>query len=152
MENLKLKGIVNYKVFDKDWNLKSDTTDTNLIVNAGIAESIKRIGGITANAFTYLAIGSSSTAVDATQTALVSELTTNGWERKSATVTAETTTVAWDTLQLVANWTFTWVATMNEVWVFNAVSWWVMLGRQVPNVKNFDADETLQITYKIILS
>jgi hypothetical protein len=149
---LKLKWLVEYKHFDKNWNLISVDTDTNLIVNAGIAQVIQLAWWLGWTAFTYLATGSGTTAPAAGQTALVTENTASGSGRKSATTTAQTTTITWDTLQLVATWNFTGNITVWEVWVFNAASWGAMLARQVPSLKYFDDWETLEITYKIVLS
>ena len=153
-EGFKLKGIVNYRAIDKDGNLKFDTTEENLIVNAGLAEVTNLLGNVsTPVAFTFLANGSSSTAAAPTQTTLVAENSATGSARAAATVTQETTNVADDTLQLVHQWTITGNITVNEVGIFNATPAGTMLCRQVTSAtKNLVNGDTFTVTYKIIVA
>ena len=153
--NLKLKGIVEYAVFNADGSKDEARSEivNNLIVNAGLAESVQLIGGLGGTAFSALAIGSGSTAAAATDTALQTEITTNGGARGAAAVTAQTTSVSGDTLQFIKTWNFTGSVTVNEVGIFNNnTSGGDMLGRQVTSSKSFVNGESLQITYKVVLS
>lgn len=126
-------------------------TINNTITNTGKAASISRLGvssGTTA--FTYLAIGTGTTAAAATDTALETESTTPSLARASATVSQETTTTTGDTLQLVKEWTATTSATITECGAFNASSGPVMLGRQVFSAVNVASSDTLRVTYKFV--
>lgn len=104
------------------------------LMNTGKAEIAKLMNGVdTPTAFTYMAIGSGSTAEAATQTALVTEITTNGGARAAATCA------------YVANYTARWTrlfefsgnVTLREVGIFNASSGGDMLLRHV-----YAADKT----------
>ena len=155
MEALKLRGIVNYKAWDKSWVLKFDTTEENTIMNVGLAEITNLLGNVSSPvAFTYLANwASTATPIDPTLTALVSENSATGSARASATVTQETTNVADDTLQLVHQWTITGNITVNEVGIFNATPAGTMLCRQVTSAtKNLVNGDTFTVTYKIIVA
>ena len=102
------------------------------ITNVGLAEVAGLAGDTgTCTAFTYLALGSGSTAFVATQTALVTEITTVGLARAAATVSRTTTTDTNDTLTLTKQWTATGAATVREAGVFNASSAGDMLARKV---------------------
>ncbi|MBU2249581.1 MAG: hypothetical protein KKD77_22735 [Gammaproteobacteria bacterium] len=115
-------------------------------VNAGLALVADRVGAVAAGAaVTYLALGTGSTAVDPTDTALEAEITDTGLERAAATVTRVTTTVANDTLQLYKDWTATGVKILREIGAFNAASAGSMLARKV-----FDAITTANTDHVIM--
>ena len=82
-------------------------------------------------AFTYIAVGSGTTAFNATQTALVTEITGAGLARTTGTCSQVTTTVADDTMQNTKAFSVTASATIGEVGLFNASSAGDMLCRTV---------------------
>jgi len=88
------------------------------IVNKGLEMIAKLLNGIVATPFTYLAVGSGSTAEDAAQTALVTELTDGGLARAAATCTYEAS--------YKAKWTKTFSVTLSrtvrETGIFDAAS------------------------------
>lgn len=150
MENLKIKGIVHYLHKNAQGEVVSEETRENVITNTGLAAMAGLVGNTGAvNAFTFLALGSDATAAAAAQTALLAEISADGWERAAATVSRVTTTVTNDTLQLVNVFSFTGTQTVREVGVFNAGSAGVMLARQVPTEKAMTDGDTLTITYQI---
>lgn len=100
------------------------------------------------NAFTYLEVGTSSTAVSTAHTALQAAITDTGLARASATITRQTTTSTNDTLQLVYSWTATGSKTIEEVGVFNASSAGVMLCRALTGSITVQNATILTITYK----
>ncbi len=121
--------------------------------NAGLAE-IAGLSGDTGSPteFTYLALGTGTTAFSATQTALVSEISANGLARAEATASRITDTVANDTLQLTYKWTATGAQTFAEIGAFNASSGGDMAWRQVISPakslpSGSDYTLTIQITY-----
>lgn len=144
-------------VIHEAWNSKGEKiledVGTNVITNTGLAELANLAGNVsTPTAFTYLANGSDATAASASQSALISENTTNGSARASATMSRVTTTVTNDTLQLVKSWSLTGSVTVQEVGVFNAASSGIMLARQVTSSKSFGNGDTYQVTYQIIFA
>lgn len=121
---------------------------SNLITNAGIAGIASRINGNGAEAvFNYIAIGTGTTAANATDTTLETEITTDGGERKVGTATRTTTDITNDTAVLSATFTFSSSFTVTESWVLNAASGGTLLARQVFADINVNADDSLVITW-----
>ena len=151
-QGIKFDGVYTIEVRDKDGNLKDREVVENLIVNTGLAEIAGLVGNTgSPTAFTYLAVGSASTAAAATDTTLETELTDGGLERAAATVTRTTTTATNDTLQLVKTFTVTGTKTVREVGVFNDSSAGTMLSRSVLTTdKNLEGGNTFTLTYQLI--
>lgn len=103
----------------------------NIITNAGKAQIALLAGDASATPFTYLALGTSSTAVEVTDPALGAEITDTGLARTTATVSRITTSVTNDTLSLAYTWTATGVKTIQEIGIFNASSSGTMLGHKL---------------------
>ena len=122
---------------------------SNLVTNAGMAGVASRINGDGAEAaFTYIAIGIGTTAANATDTTLVSEITTVGGARASATASRVLTDVANDTAQLVHTFNFTGSLAVTESGALNAASTGTLLARQVFSAINVASGDSLQITWK----
>ena len=151
-QGVKFDGVYTIEVRDKDGNLKDREVVENLIVNTGLAEIAGLVGNTgSPTAFTYLAVGSASTAAAATDTTLETELTDGGLERAAATVTRATTTATNDTLQLVKAFSVTGTKTVREVGVFNDASVGTMLSRSVlTSDKNLESGDTFTLTYQLI--
>jgi hypothetical protein len=125
----------------------------NLVVNAGKAGVASRINGAGGEAaFTYIAIGTGTTAPSATDTALQSEITTGGGARAAATATRVTTTVTNDTAQLQVTFNFTASFAVTESGVFNAATGGTMLARQTFTAINVANGDSLQITWRFQVS
>jgi hypothetical protein len=149
MDNFSLAGRVKLDCY-KDGVLKWTTGwISNGITNAGKAQIALLAGDASATPFTYLAVGTSSTAFAAAQTALQAETVTNGLERAAATVSRVTTTVTNDTLQLVKTWTASGSVAVEEVGIFNANSAGTLLGRALTGTKSVVSGETLTGTYQV---
>lgn len=151
-ETLKIKGRVSFQIIDIYGNVRDTWSVNNLIVNAGKALLASLAGDAAAVPFTFLALGTSSTAVAASQTALQAEITTNGFQRAAATVSRITTTVTNDTLRLVKTFTATGSHTVEEVGIFNDASAGTMLGRALTTTKSVVSGETLAVTYDVIFA
>ncbi len=151
-QGIKFDGVYTIEVRDKDGNLKDREVVENLIVNTGLAEIAGLVGNTgSPTAFTYLAVGSASTAAAATDTTLETELTDGGLKRASATVTRTTTTATNDTLQLVKTFNVTGTKTVREVGVFNNSTSGTMLSRSVLTAdKNLESGDTFTLTYQLI--
>ena len=147
------KGFGSMVCRDKDGNIKWELNFTNTITNVGFAVIAGLAGNTGAQtAFTYLAVGTSSTAPSASQTALGGEITTNGLGRAAATVSRVTTTQTNDTLQLYKLFTVTGTSTVEEAGVFNDATTGTMLGRALTSSKTVVNGDTLAITYKVKFS
>jgi len=150
MDSFKIAGKVKLDCHNSDGSLKWTTGwINNGICNEGKAQIALLAGDGTATAFTYLAVGTSSTAFAASQTALQGEISTNGLSRASATVSRVTTTVTNDTLQLTKTWSVSGSSTVEEIGIFNAASNGTMLGRALTGTKAVVNGETLAATYQV---
>lgn len=116
-----------------------------MITNVGKEQDNKRLGGLTANPFTYVAVGTGTTTPSATDTALVNEVM-----RVSATVSLITTTTTNDTLKLLATFNFTSSYTIGECGVFDASSGGNMYSRAlISPTKSVANGDSLVIDYRI---
>lgn len=150
MDNFDLAGRIKLDCYKPDGSLKWTTGwIKNTIVNEGKAQIALLAGDASATPFTYLAVGTSSTAPAASQTALQAEISTNGLSRAAATVSRVTTTVTNDTLQLVKAWSVSGSSTVEEIGIFNASSNGTMLGRALTGSKAVVNGETLTGTYQV---
>jgi hypothetical protein len=154
MDTSRIKGFIRLTIHDKDGKLRDDSGwMENLTMNVALAVFSGLVGNTgSQTAFTYLAVGTSSTAVAASQTTLGAEITDTGLARAAATVSRTTTNQTNDTLQLVKAWTATGSKTVEEIGYFNASSGGVMGGRALTTSKALTNGETLTATYKIIFT
>lgn len=120
----------------------------NGTTNAGKAQFALLVGA-SGTPFSFLGLGTSSTAFSPSQTTLQAELTTLGLGRASATVSQVTTTATNDTLQLYKVFASTGTTTIEEIGYFNAVSAGVMGGRALTGSKPVDTGETITATYQV---
>ena len=122
---------------------------SNLVTNAGLAGEASRNNGAGAEAaFTYVGIGIGTTAANASDTTLESEITTNGGERGAGSASRVTTDVTNDTAQLVLTFNFTGGFAVTESGVLNAASVGTLLARQVFSAINVISGDSLQVTWK----
>lgn len=125
----------------------------NLTMNAGLAVFAGLAGNVGSQiAWGWLALGTSSTAVSASQTTLSAEITDTGLQRAAATVTRITTNQTNDTLQLSKTFTATGTKAIEEVGYFNASSAGVMGGRKLTGTKTVNNGETATFVYQIIFT
>ncbi len=152
MNEIKIKGHVKVEHF-RDGNLIEITERDNTITNAFFAVVSGLVGNTGSQvAMTYLALGTSSTAPAASQTALQAETVVSGLTRTSATISRTTTTQTNDTLQLTKTFTAGGSATIQEVGVFNDPTTGVMACRALTGAKALVSGDTLAITYTIKFS
>ncbi len=152
MDTTKTKGSIDIEIV-RDGKTILKKTVFNGITNAGFAAMAGLVGNTGAiSAFTYLAVGTSSTAFSAGQTALIGEISTSGLSRASATVSRVTTTQTNDTLQLAKTFTLSGSATVEEIGAFNAASTGIMLGRALTGTLSLVNGDELTTTYKFKFS
>jgi hypothetical protein len=147
-----LKGTYTFEIRDVDGNIKDSWTVDNIVTNAGKAQLALLTGDASAVPFTYLAVGTSATAVAATDTTLTAEIVDSGLERAAGTVSRVTTTTTNDTFQITKTWTASGSKTVEEVGVFNAASAGTMLSHALTTSKAVTSGETLTATYALRLS
>jgi hypothetical protein len=147
-----LKGTYTFEIRDVDGNIKDSWTVDNIVTNAGKAQLALLTGDASAVPFTFLAIGTSATAVAATDTTLTAEIVDSGLERAAGTVSRVTTTVTNDTFQITKTWTASGSKTVEEVGVFNAASAGTMLSHALTTSKAVTAGETITATYQLRFS
>lgn len=151
-ESLKIEGIINFKHFRKG-KLIDERIVKNLITNAGLAAVAGLVlTDVSVNDFDYIAIGTGTTAANAADTALETEITTNGGQRAAGTGTRVTTTQTNDTAQLVVTFNFTGSFAVTEAGMLNAGASGDLLCRQVFAAINVVSSDSLQVTWKIQVS
>lgn len=153
MDSIKSTGVFQLKCFGKDGQLKWDTgLIPNITTNAGKAQFASLVGDASAIPFTYLAVGTSSTAVAATDTTLGAEIVDTGLARASATVGRTTTSVTNDTLSLTYTWTASGSKTVQEIGYFNASSSGTLGGHALTGAKAVVNGDALIATYSVQFS
>lgn len=149
-ESLKVEGFIAITHTDKDGNLKGKRETKNIITSAGLAQIALLAGDATAVPFTYLALGTGTTAANIADTTLGAETVVSGLARAVATVARVTTTVTNDTLQLTKVFTSAGANTaVTECGIFNAASIGTLLGRQVFTALNTISGDMITLVYQI---
>ncbi len=152
MENtINVKGHIEYKII-RNGKVIKQWENHNLITSAGKALLASLAGDAAAVPFTFLALGTSTTAPAVGQTALQAEITDTGLARAAATVSRVTTNVTNDTLQLVYTWTASGSKTVEEIGMFNDASAGTMLGRALTGTSALILNDTFIATYKVTFS
>jgi hypothetical protein len=148
-ENIKAKGSLRVALFDQDGNVKDERNIDNLVVNAGLAYIASRMVGTAQAAMSHMAVGTSTTAAAAAQTALIAQSA----RVALAGSTLVTTTAANDSVEYTATFPAgTGTAALTEAGIFNDPSAGTMLCRTVFAVINKGALDTLSITWKVVIA
>lgn len=144
-QSITITGRVRLVVKDKHGKVRHEQKLKNLVTTVGLTQAAKRIGGVTANAITYIAIGDDATAPAVGQTALV------GTELERVLATAA---VSGDTLSLTATLgsTLSETKTIREIGTFDAASTGNMFSRVTPISFEMDVGDTLDVTWELQLS
>lgn len=120
----------------------------NLITSAGLAGLASRINGSGAEAaFTYIAVGTGTTAANASDTTLETEITDSGLARANATASRTTTDVSNDTARLQQTFSVTGTKAVTESGVLNAGASGTLLAREVFSAVNVINGDSLQVTW-----
>lgn len=156
-DKLGIRGIVSYKLTDKDGNLKEERVINNQIQNAGVSSLISLLAvdnPQAATAFDYIAIGS-GTGQGVSNNALATEITTNGGIRRGGgdvSVSSQTTNINNDTTQFLTTFNFTGSLSITEAGIFDSASAGTMFAYQSFGAINVNDGDNLQITWKVVLS
>lgn len=149
-DSLKKTGWYDIVLRDSRGFIREGRVIHNLITYAGLAGLASRTNGSGgAAAFTYIALGTGSTAASTADTALQTELSTLGLSRVNATASLVTTAQTNDTAQLANTFTVTGTAAVTEAGILNAASTGTLMSRQVFSALNVINTDNLQITYKV---
>jgi hypothetical protein len=145
-------GIVKLECRDINGKLK---WRTRWLHNLGTTARLPVIAGLyggtgSQTAFTYLAVGTSSTAVSAGHTALQAEITDSGLARASATMSRTTTNSTNDSTLFTKTWTASGSKTIEEIGYFNDPTAGTMGGRALTGTKALVSGDTLTANYKVI--
>lgn len=125
-------------------------TVSNLITNAGFAGAASRVNGADSEAaFTYIAVGTGTTAANVANTTLETETAASGLSRAAGTCSRVTTTQTNDTAQITKTFSVTGSVAVTESGVLNAASVGTLLCRQVFSAINVVNGDSLTITWKI---
>lgn len=147
-ESLKVLGALELVVRDVNGNITKQVLVPNTVVNSGkafIAQSMLKTTNSPV-AMTHLGVGTSSTAVDVAQSALLTEVGT----RAPVTPTNVTVTVADDAVQYVASFAAgNATGALTEAGIFNASTAGTLLCRTVFPVINKGANDSLTITWRV---
>jgi len=156
------EGLIHPKFHMRDWmkyvgflfgRMSDSLIVDNLIPTAGKAGAAGRLNGFGSEAaFTYLEVGTGTTAAAAGDTALETPIVDSGLARASATVSLVTTSTTDDTAQLLKSWSVTGAKAITELGALNAASAGILLGRQVFSAINVLDGWTLELTYKFQVS
>ncbi len=150
-KNLSFEGELEIIVYDKDGNIKEKRELKNLITYVGKAQIMKLMSGLDTTAFTYMAIGTGTTAETVNDTALENEL----YRKAVTSITTETSNFTDDTIVFGVTYSavdgLTGVQPITEAGIFNAPTGGVMLNRRTFAVVNidFDAGDTLRIVWRV---
>lgn len=122
----------------------------NTVTNTGKAAMASRFNGAGSEAaFTYLALGTGTTAAAAGDTALGTEIVASGLGRANATVSRVTITQTNDTAQALHTWTASGSVSPTEVGLLNASSGGVLAARQVFTAVPLASSDSFQVTYRV---
>lgn len=143
-DQLKVKGDLIVKLFDKNGQVKEQRFIPNLVVTVGKQFIASRMVGTAANVMSHMAVGSSSTAPANGDTALGGEL-----GRVALTSSAAAGAIATYVATFPAG---TGTGAVVEAGIFNASSSGTMLCRTTFSVVNKGADDAMSITWAITVS
>jgi len=122
---------------------------SNLTTTTGKAGVASRINGNGAEAaFTYIAVGTGTTAAAIADTTLETETAASGLSRAAATASRVTTDTTNDTAKLLKSFSVTGTVAVTESGVLNAASVGTLLARQVFSAINVVNGDTLEITWQ----
>ena len=123
---------------------------SNLLTSAGKAGLASRVNGDGGEAaFTYIALGTGTTAANVADTTLQTETSASGLARAAGTASRITTSVTNDTAQVLKAFSAGASVAVTESGLLNAASVGTLLARQVFAAINVVSGDTLTMTWKV---
>lgn len=152
-ESLKATGKVNIVIRDENGVVKEERNIDNLVVTVGKAFITSRMTGTASGVMSHMEVGTSSTAADAAQTALVSAVASSRTALTTSGGTQVTTTTTNDSVQYVCTFPAgTGTGALQEAGVFNASSGGTMLCRTTFATVNKGSSDAMTVTWTVKLS
>lgn len=146
--NVRATGRVHICLRGSDGRIKDEETVDNLVVTTGRQHIADQMADQGAAAMSHMAIGTGTTAADATDTALETELDRNTLSSKTQGIGTDANKVTY-----VADWAAgDGTGAITEAGIFNSASAGDMLCRSVFAVKNKAAGDTLTLTWILTFS
>ena len=143
-DSSKVTGSVNVVVRGEDGAVKQEFTVPNLVVDTGLDFIASRMEGTTDAVMSHMAVGTGSTAADAGDTTLGTEI---------ARVALTSTTVTDNAVAYVASYPAgTGTGALTEAGIFNDVTAGTMLCRTVFAVINKGAADSMTVTWTVTIS
>ena len=144
----KITENITITVIGKDGAIKDYREISNLVTSTGKAGIASRCNGSGGEAaFTYIAVGTGTTAANIADTTLETETAVSGLSRAAATASRTTTTVTDDTAYLTKTFTVTGTVSVTESGVLNAASAGTLLSRQVFAAVSVINGDSLQVSW-----
>lgn len=143
-EYLKVTGEPTFTLYDAQGNIKQQITKPNLVVTAGKNLIADRLIGTSSSVMSHMAVGTSNTSLDATNTALATQL----GSRVSLTASRTNNVITYSC-------TFgegVSTGALVEAGIFNAATSGTMLCRTTFPVINKEATDTLTINWNVTIS
>lgn len=148
MESLKITGQVEIILRGSDGKIKDREVIKNLVVTAGKNHIADQLSDKGEAAMSHMAIGTGTTAVNAADTALQTELDRNALTSKTQGTGSDAHKVTY-----VGDWAAgDGTGAITEAGVFNSGSAGTMLCRSVFSVKNKGAGDSLTMTWILTIS
>jgi hypothetical protein len=145
---MKISGEVEIVLRGPDGRVKAHQITHNLVVTAGRNHMADQMAEQDEAAMSHMAIGTGTTAVDATDTALETEL-----DRNALTSITQGTGSDAHKVTYVGDWAAgDGTGAITEAGIFNSASAGTMLCRTVFAVKNKGAGDTLTLTWVLTIS
>ena len=151
LETIKMRGDVNFKLYDANGDLSLERDDRNLVVTAGLGHITSRLIGAASAVMGWMEVGTDATAAATAQTALVAVVAASRTALTGSAGTQVTTTLTNDTVQFVCTFgAGVGTGALVEAGVFNQVtSGGTMACRTVFSVINKGALDSLTVTWKV---
>jgi len=143
-ERIGLHGTCHVQLFGPDGTLKVESIVGNVVTQVGDAHVADQLSAVPGeNAMSHMAIGTGTTAANAADTTLETELDRNALTSRNQGAGADDNDVIY-----IGDWAAgDGTGAITEAGVFNAAAAGTMLCRSVFAVKNKGAGDTLKITW-----
>jgi hypothetical protein len=142
-DSLKLVGTLKVVLSDSDGNIKEEHDFKNLVVDTGKAFTINALIASSTVPFTYIAIGTGTTAADTSNTGLQTEVTRVAFSYATTTSSVTMTSIFAPGVG---------TGTITEAGIFNSASSGTMLSRTVFSPVSKTASDQLTIIWTINLT
>lgn len=142
-DSMKLVGTLKVLLSDSDGNIKKEYDFKNLVVDTGKAFTINALIANSTSPFTYIAIGTGTTAANTSNTQLGAEVSRVAFSYATTTSSVTMTSIFAPGIG---------TGSITEAGIFNAASSGTMLSRTVFDPVNKTSSDQLSIIWTINLS